>query len=171
MPINGYVSCDTHVHTLTYSGHGDATLDERVLTIAGEGIELPIATDHNCQVDYHDAAVKHGVRRYFTPVVGNEVTTSVGHFNIFPVSAGGPIPDYQLKDWKAIYESIAQRTGAPVVILNHPRDLHSDYRPFGPEHHNAVTGENLDGWVLRANAMEVINSGAQQSDVLRPCHD
>jgi hypothetical protein len=171
VPINGYVSCDTHVHTLTYSGHGDATLDERVLTIAGEGIELPIATDHNCQVDYHDAAVKHGVRRYFTPVVGNEVTTSVGHFNIFPVSAGGPIPDYQLKDWKAIYESIAQRTGAPVVILNHPRDLHSDYRPFGPEHHNAVTGENLDGWVLRANAMEVINSGAQQSDVLRPCHD
>src|SRR5207244_4423218 len=51
VPLKGYVSCDTHVHTLTYSGHGDCTLDERVLTIAGENIELPIATDHNVQVD------------------------------------------------------------------------------------------------------------------------
>src|SRR5207253_818674 len=50
---------------------------------------------------------------------------------------------------------------------NHARDLHSGYRPFGPEHHNAVTGENLDGWRLRANAMEVINSGAQQTDMMR----
>ena len=41
VPTEGYVSCDTHIHTLTYSGHGDATLDERVVTIAGEGIELP----------------------------------------------------------------------------------------------------------------------------------
>src|SRR5207249_8488164 len=52
-----------------------------------------------------------------------------------------------------------------------PRDRHGDFRPFGPEHHNALTGENLDGWVLRANAMEVINSGAQQTDVLRPYRD
>ena len=43
----GLVACDTHVHTLTNSGHGDATIAERVVTLAGEGIELPIATDHN----------------------------------------------------------------------------------------------------------------------------
>src|SRR5439155_5589537 len=24
VPLEGYVSCDTHIHTLTYSGHGDA---------------------------------------------------------------------------------------------------------------------------------------------------
>src|SRR5262249_21257762 len=84
VPTPGWVSCDTHVHTLTYSGHGDCTLDERVVTIAGEDIQLPIATDHNRQISYHAAAIKHGVRKYFTPVVGNEVTTDVGHFNIFP---------------------------------------------------------------------------------------
>jgi hypothetical protein len=170
VPIKGYVSCDTHIHTLTYSGHGDATLDERVLTLAGEGIDLPIATEHNRQVDYHAAAVKHNVRQYFTPVVGNEVTTTVGHFNIFPVRPEAPAPDHLLKDWKLLFNNIA-RTEAPVVILNHPRDRHSDFRPFGPEHHNTVTGENLDGWVLRANAMEVINSGAQQTDVFRLYHD
>jgi hypothetical protein len=58
-----------------------------------------------------------------------------------------------------------------VVILNHPRDLHSGFRPFGPERHLALTGENLDGWELRANGVEVVNSGAQQSDVMRPVHD
>ena len=30
-----------------------------------------------------------------------------------------------------------------------------------------ITGENLDGWELLAGAMEVINSGAQQTDVMR----
>jgi hypothetical protein len=47
VPTGGLVACDTHVHTLTYSGHGDATLDERAITLAGEAIELPIATDRD----------------------------------------------------------------------------------------------------------------------------
>jgi hypothetical protein len=171
VPIDGYVSCDTHVHTLTHSGHGDSTIEERMITLAGEGIELPIATDHNVQIDYQALAVKLGVRQYFTPVVGNEVTTSFGHFNIFPVRADGKIPDYKLKDWRSIAASIEERTAAKIVILNHPRDLHSNFRPFGPEHHLALTGQRLDGWELRANAMEVVNSGAHQSDFMRPFHD
>src|SRR5207237_161704 len=102
VPTAGYAACDPHVHTLTYSGHGDATVGERVLTLAGEGIELPIATEHNRQVDYAAAAVAHRVRQYFTPVVGNEVTTRVGHVNAFPLAAGGPLPDAEVRDWKAL---------------------------------------------------------------------
>src|SRR5205823_953623 len=105
VPTDGYVSSDTHVHTLTFSGHGDSTIAERMITLAGEGIELPIATDHNVQIDYQEWAVKLGVRKYFTPVVGNEVTTPVGHFNIFPVPAKGPLPDHKLKDWRSIADS------------------------------------------------------------------
>lgn len=171
VPKLGYVSCDTHVHTLTYSGHGDSSIEERMLTLAGEGIELPIATDHNVHIDYEDVAVKLGMRSYFTPVIGNEVTTPVGHFCIFSVPAKASVPDFKLKNWKGIFDSIAERTAAKVIILNHPRDLHSNYRPFGPKQHNAVTGENLDGWVLRANAMEVINSGALQSDPMLAYRD
>ncbi|MBY0524829.1 MAG: CehA/McbA family metallohydrolase [Gemmataceae bacterium] len=167
----GYVSCDPHVHTFTHSRHGDATIEERMLTLAGEGIELPIATDHNVHVDFQAMAVKQGMRRYFTPVIGNEVTTAVGHFCVFPVAVNAGIPDYKLTDWKSIFESIAGKTGAKVVILNHARDLHSGYRPFGPKQHNAVTGENLDGWTLKANAMEVVNSGAMQTDGMRLYHD
>jgi hypothetical protein len=171
VPTDGWAACDTHVHTLTYSGHGDSTALERVVTLAGEGVELAIATEHNRQVDYHEAAVKQGVADYFTLVVGNEVTTGVGHFNVFPAKADGPTPDAEAKDWKAVFDSIADRTGAKVVILNHPRDLHGKFRPFGPERHLALTGEDLDDWELRANGVEVVNSGAQQTDVMRPYRD
>jgi hypothetical protein len=171
VPTEGWVSCDTHVHTLTHSGHGDATLDERVLTIAGEGLQLSIATEHNKQVDYHEAAVCQRVREYFTPVVGNEVTTPVGHFNIFPVAAVGPVPDFNARDWKTLFASIRQTTAAKVIVLNHARDRHLDFRPFGPDRHLALAGEDLAGWDLQANAMEVVNSGAQQTDGMQLFRD
>ena len=171
VPTPGYVACDTHVHTLTHSGHGDSTDIERAVTLAGECVELPIATEHNRQVDYQSAAIKAGVRTYFTPVVGNEVTTSVGHFNVFPQSAAGPVPDHRGKDWKAVADALGRPAGPRAVILNHPRDRHAGFVPFGPARHLAPTGESLDGWELPANAMEVVNSGAQQTDVLRPVRD
>src|SRR5207244_4646666 len=86
-----YIACDTHIHTLTHSGHGDASIGERMITLAGEGIELPIATDHNVQIDYQPHAEQLGVRRYFMPVVGNEVTTALGHFNVFPTTPAAQI--------------------------------------------------------------------------------
>ena len=171
VPTAGYVACDTHVHTLTHSGHGDATVKERMITLAAEGIELPIATDHNVQIDHDPFAREMDVRQYFTPVVGNEVTTRTGHFNIFPVRAGGPVPDAKLTDWKAIADDIQRVTSAPVMILNHARDLHGGTRPFGPALHNAVVGENLDGWEFRANGMEIINSGATQTLTTQLFHD
>ncbi|HEV3439544.1 MAG TPA: CehA/McbA family metallohydrolase, partial [Gemmata sp.] len=141
------------------------------ITVAGEGIDLPIATDHNKQIDCTQVAAKAGVRKHFTPVVGNEVTTSVGHFNVFPLPAGGPVPDYRAKDWKGVALALGQPMKPRMVILNHPRDLHAGFRPFGPEHHLALTGENLDGWELPANAMEVVNSGALQTDTMRLVRD
>lgn len=168
---SGYVSCDTHIHTLTHSGHGDSSMAERMLTLAGEQIEFPIATDHNKQIDYEPLSRKLKVRQYFTPVIGNEVTTKWGHFNVFPVQAEGPIPDYKLPDWDGIFDSIYETSNVKVAILNHARDIHSKYRPFDRKHHLSQTGENLDGWRLRANAMEIINSGATQTDFMQLYHD
>jgi hypothetical protein len=168
---SGYVACDTHVHTLTYSGHGDATAEERMITLAAEGIELPIATDHNRHIDHEPLARKMGLRRHFTPVVGNEVTTPVGHFNVFPAQANAPVPDFRPRDWNAIFANIYRTPDVKVVILNHARDLHSGVRPFGPKLHNGAVGENVEGWRLRANAMEVVNSGAVQSDPLQLLRD
>ncbi|AHG91691.1 hypothetical protein J421_4154 [Gemmatirosa kalamazoonensis] len=166
VPTPGWVASDTHVHSLTYSRHGDATAEERVVTLAGEGVELPIVTEHNVQVDLDSTARAAGVRDFFTPVVGNEVTTRVGHFNVWPLTVRAPVPDSQVRSWDAAFRTI-EATGAHAVILNHARDIHAGFRPFDPARHVAIAGLALDGWELRANAMEVVNSGAQQTDVHR----
>jgi hypothetical protein len=171
VPTDGWVASDTHVHTLTYSGHGDATAEERALTIAGEGVELPILTEHNRHADLEPAAAVMGVRPYFTPVTGNEYTTRLGHFNVFPAPAGAPAPDPKVDDWTELSRRIRALPGARIVILNHGRDVHSGFRPLGPERHLSAAGVNRDGWSLPANAMEVINSGAQQSDMLQLFRD
>jgi len=160
----GWVACDTHVHTLTHSGHGDCTVEERMVTLAGEGIELPIATDHNKQIDYAATAKSTGVASHFTSVIGNEVTTQQGHFNIFPVREGSPVPAHTQNDWRPLFENIFATPGVRVSILNHAQDVHSGFRPFSARRHISLTGENLDDRSYGFNAMEVLNSGAIQSD-------
>ncbi len=58
-----------------------------------------------------------------------------------------------------------------IIILNHPRDLHSGVRPFAIENHYALQGENALGWEIGFNAMEVINSAATQSDIMQLPYD
>src|SRR5262249_39770111 len=75
----GLAACDTHIHTFEVSRHGDSSLDECVTTIAGEGIELPVCTEHDKHASHQEAALRTGLRDRFTPIDGNEVTTKVGH--------------------------------------------------------------------------------------------
>jgi hypothetical protein len=171
VPTPGLVAADTHIHTLTFSKHGDATIDERMLTIAGEGIELAVATDHNHHVDYAEPASRAKVDQYFTPVVGNEVSTKVGHFNAFPVPVGGPVPDAQLTDWTQLLRNIRSLTGARVVTLNHPRDVHANFTPFGPENFDAATGVFKNAATLECDAIEVVTSAAMQSDIMQLYRD
>lgn len=167
----GWVACDPHVHTLTHSGHGDATAQERMITLAAEGIELPVATDHNVHIDHRPFAQQANVSQYFTPVIGNEVTSHIGHVNIFPVKPGEQVPDHKLTSWEALLDDIYATPNVKVAILNHARDEHTSVTPFGPRLHNAVVGENLEGWHFGFNAMEVVNSSSTQSDILQLFHD
>jgi hypothetical protein len=164
VPTPGLVSCDTHMHTLTFSGHGDATIDERMITIAGEGIELAVATDHNVHTDYTEPAQRMRVQERFTAVIGNEVTTKKGHFNAFPIRPGSAPPDYKLEDWPPLMQAIRSTPGVRVVVLNHPRNIHSDFQPLGPANYNAVTGETRRGPEFTFDAVEVVTSAALQSD-------
>ena len=171
VPTPGLIACDTHIHTLTYSKHGDATLDERMITIAGEGIELAVATDHNHHADYSEAAVRTRLQNHFTSVIGNEVTTKAGHFNAFPIQLGSPVVDHRSEDWPTLMAAMRRTPGVQVITLNHPRDLHSNFTPLGPTNFNGVTGANLRGPEFSFDALEVITSGAMQSDLMLLYHD
>ena len=110
----GWAAMDTHVHTATFARHGDATIDERMLTLAGEGIELPVSSEHNTRVDFDAGARAAGVRRYFTPVLGTEVTTpALGHFNVFPIPPQGRAIEQRSPDWARLHESIEAAAERP----------------------------------------------------------
>ena len=171
VPTEGWVACDPHVHTFEYSRHGDATLHERMVTLAGEGVELAIAADHNLQVDFEKAANEVGVRQYFTPVIGNEVTTGKGHFNVWPIPKDTRLINFRATGWQKLFEDMRAVAGDPVIILNHPRDLHSGFRPFDEKRFIRMTGEEVDGQKVEANAIELVNSGATTSEPMAVYED
>lgn len=171
VPTPGLVATDTHIHTLTRSGHGDSTEHERMYTIAGEGIEFAVATDHNHHANYRPVQKSTGTSAYFTAVTGNEVTTKTGHFNAFPINTTSPVPDAKLTDWTQLMKSIRATPGVRVVVLNHPRNTHSGFSPVAPEHFNRITGRNLYGAPYSFDAMEVVTSAAMQSDFMAPYRD
>lgn len=161
----GWAAMDTHLHTGTFARHGDATIDERMLTLAGEGIELPVSTEHDTRVDFEARARAMDVRQYFTPILGTEVTTpALGHFNVFPMPAAGPGIDPRSPTWTELGTSIAAAADRPLIVLNHGFDDHGGFRPLA--RHIATAGEDGDGWTLPANAMEILNSGAVMNDAL-----
>lgn len=160
----GWIAADSHIHTLTFSGHGDATVEERMITLAGEGIELPISTDHNHHTNYAPVAASVGVPSWFTPVVGNEVTTKRGHFNAFPIAPGAPLVNAAEQDWAKLIPAIRSTPGVKVITLNHPRDLHSGFVPFGDTVFDPKTGQHSDADALKIDGIEVVTSGALQSD-------
>ena len=154
--LPGWKSMDPHIHTREYSGHGDATMNERIISIIGEGLDYAVITEHNKAINISDSVKAKGLDKWFTPITGDELTTPVGHFNVFPCTAG-LVPDHQVKSWKEVRDNIDRIPGKKVVILNHARDGHAGVRPADSLQSRTVTA-------IPANAMEVMNSGSQQSD-------
>jgi hypothetical protein len=99
-------------------------------------------------------------------VRGNEVTTSVGHFNIFPVEPGAPVPNAKLTRWPEILDAIRATPGVKAIVLNHPRSVHNQFIPFGPENFDSATGRSKGSIDLSFNCLEILNSGAQQTDYM-----
>ena len=164
----GFVATDTHMHTLTFSGHGDASVEERVLTLAGEGVELAIATDHNHNIDYRPYQKKLSLNKFFTPVVGNEVSTPVGHITAFPLDPKATPPNQNLHDWVQLVDGIRAK-GAKVVGLNHPR--WSPLPIFVRFGLSRATGDFSPARAFPFDAMELANALVPEKDPLSVFQD
>ena len=156
----GWVSGDFHLHTLTYSGHGDANMKERVITFLGEGLELAVATDHNHHTDYRPTMNELGVTKHLTAITGNEVSTPIGHFNAFPLDPAREPPPSRLRDANELFQLIRMETNehgvTPIIQLNHPRWGGIDY--FGKADLDPVTGEAHDSlYSDDFDSIEVLN--------------
>ncbi|MCA9275986.1 MAG: CehA/McbA family metallohydrolase [Phycisphaerales bacterium] len=142
---SGWVSGDFHLHTLTHSGHGDSNMPERVISLIGEGVEFAVATDHNHNTDYEPTMTELGVPDAMRAVVGNEVSTPIGHFNAFPLDANEPLINPDVYDAHELFRVIREQPNqfgtVPVVQVNHPRWGGIDY--FGQFNLDPITASTL----------------------------
>ena len=125
-----WVSGDFHLHTLTHSGHGDSNMNERIISLIGENVEFAVATDHNHNTDYQPTIDHLGANNHITAVVGNEVSTSYGHMNAFPLDANATVVDQRLEASKLFAMIRAEKNDAgvvPIIQINHPRWGNIDY--------------------------------------------
>jgi len=132
-------------------------MKERILTIAGEGLDYAVITEHNKVVDIVDSIKKMKMEKWFSHIAGDELTTKVGHFNIFP-SFDAPSPE--VKNWNEVIQTLSNGSGKKIIVLNHARDLHNGFRP-------SDTISKVAPEQFPANAMEVMNSGSQQTEPRR----
>ncbi|MBI5524705.1 MAG: CehA/McbA family metallohydrolase [Deltaproteobacteria bacterium] len=123
----GWMSTDGHAHAGP-SADNRIPIPERIRTVAAEGLDVAISTDHEFVSDWRPGIEETGLDGWVATVVGQEVTASIPeHTNIY----GGLTPRYDLDArggyvrWfghniAEIY-SLERVRGAKVNQFNHPR--------------------------------------------------
>jgi hypothetical protein len=81
------------------------------------------------------------------------------------------VPDHMVNDWNGVLKNLESIGKGSAIILNHARDVHNNFRPFDPQRHVSVAGVELDKYPFPANAIEVINSGSQQRNIMQLFYD
>lgn len=127
----GWISADLHLHAY-HSLDSRMSNEDRVTSIAGEGITFAAATDHNFITDYQPFIAKMHLEDWLVSTVGMELTTfEMGHFNGYPLRtdpgsvrggefqwAGEP-PDSLFAQLRGLGKYGGANT---IVEVNHPRD-------------------------------------------------
>ncbi|RME06885.1 MAG: hypothetical protein D6812_00985, partial [Deltaproteobacteria bacterium] len=126
----GYLSGDFHIHAAP-SFDSKTPLEDRIVTLVGEGVEIAVATDHNQVTDYTPEVERLGVTAWLHPVVGNEITTaSWGHFNAFPLDPTGErVNPVGLPS--DLFADIHAAPGDELIQVNHPREPKMGYFNHG----------------------------------------
>lgn len=176
---SGFVACDSHIHTLPGSGHGNATYAERMITIAGEGIEVAVATDHNHISVYDQLQLTTGTHDHFHAISGDEVTTHNGHFTAFPLDPAKAVPGgvpgrnplfLEIDDWATLIADMRAK-GAEVVILNHPYWPSIPDGPFGKFGFDRQTARRRTGPEFNFEGIEIAQPGNKTPDVFYALDD
>ncbi len=127
----GWMSADFHVHA---RGSIDSGLNyrDRIMSVAAEGLEIAISTDHNYVSDFTPYIVAGNYEDWVNSLIGLELTTfEAGHFNAFPLAYDIEAANRGSFEWQdrppgLIFEELRNRgTLGPadtIIQVNHPRD-------------------------------------------------
>ncbi len=122
----GWIASDLHLHQAP-SVDADIGLAERVISIAAEGVELAVATDHYVVTDLAPTVKwlrKRGIlSRPVSTIAGCEVSTlghRYGHFNVFPLTRSRNV-SYWNTTPSQLFADARKKSPNGVIQVNHPR--------------------------------------------------
>ncbi len=124
---SGWISLDTHLHS-ELSPDSTFPIDDRLRSVAGEGVDVAVSTDHDIVVDYSPIIGELGLSGWMTSLVGSEVSSlAFGHINGFPLAVdpartGGGGVRWRGKPPGEVFDAIRGNDPSRVVQCNHPRD-------------------------------------------------
>lgn len=173
IPRDDWLSLDPHLHAAP-SFDGTLSMEHRLVTCAATGLDLPVMTDHDRQVDYTDLAAAMGLDEQLTVLPGVEVTTVVrGHFNLYPIIAdpsqinGGAEPWwFTPNNTQELFDRMRERAGPQALTqVNHPRTPGM----FSVSQFDATTGEPRADqyWSWDFELFELLNAGVVDLPAVR----
>ena len=122
----GQVSADLHLHQAP-SIDADIGLATRIVSIAAEGVELAVASDHYAVTDFGPmvaALVQHGaLAAPLITVVGSEISTvgnRFGHFNLMPMKTTDRVV-FENTSPKRMFAEMRKASPGGLIQVNHPR--------------------------------------------------
>lgn len=173
----GWIALDTHLHS-EMSTDSTFPVDDRIRAVAGEGIEVPVSTDHDMITDYGPIIHEVGLDDWLGTMIGAEVSSLIwGHLNGFPFipkpdRTGNGAPSWLARSPAQVFTAMHDTGDNAIVQINHPRDGSTslfdaiDLDPTtGVAHANPTTlGLPSDtdlSDISSADAVEVANASSQ----------
>jgi hypothetical protein len=174
VPRDRWLALDPHLHG-SPSFDGALPMEDRLITCAATGVELPVMTDHDAIVDYRALSAALGLGGRMSVVPGTEVTSMLrGHFNVYPLdpapleAVNGGAVDWWTppEDTEELFDRIEAAAGSEALVqVNHPRTPGMfDFAAFDSE---TATPGRADMWSWRFDTFELLNGGVDDVDDLR----
>ena len=160
----GFMCGDFHTHAM-WSPDSSDLYELKVAAYAGEGLELPVITDHEYISDLDPFIAKLGLQKWIQGVTGEELTTFVyGHFNPFPIVPDATKPNRGAMPWfnkkpGELFADVRKAWPDAVLQINHPRRGKpvSAYFQFAGYDPTTGTADKSEWWSRNFDAIEAFN--------------
>ncbi len=176
---DGWIAADLHNHS-TRSADSEFELLDKLRANVAEGLELMVATDHDCQADFGPwldrlAQMENtDLHRFLRTVVGNEISPLYGHMTAFPLPTHPTGWIYWQVPWVLYEDGQFSRSlefpelwvrirelGAEVINVCHPTRSSGWFSYLGfepPEVMPALDELDPARWGTGFDTMEMLNS-------------
>ena len=124
----GVLCGDFHIHT-DRSPDAPDPASFKLMSAAGDGVELPVRTDHEFVAEFESTVASLGLESWMYGLSSTEFTTfSWGHFGVFPLDPDPSLTNDGFIVWNEINDDGTVNVLNPVEVFNEARS-----RPGDPE--------------------------------------